>query len=85
MNKIRGIRYLTWAWLLLIGPLLITPEGIWCIQCGVPIDVPGYIGNPAVAFLGIGAIVLGVVGLTTEFLGVTMGKSINKEVEPTQV
>ncbi|WP_019501495.1 hypothetical protein [Pseudanabaena sp. PCC 6802] len=69
MNTIvQGTKYLSWVWIVFIGALMITPGGIWCIRCGVIIDAPGYIGDPAVTFLGIGAIVLGVVGLITSIL-----------------
>jgi subtilisin family serine protease len=68
------IRYLAWAWIIIIGGLMITPKWIFCIKCGVPIDAPGYIGDPAVTFLGIGSITLGVVGLITSVLEVTQGK-----------
>jgi hypothetical protein len=50
---------LAWAWMILLGALLITPGGVLCIACG-PAD-PGYIGNVLVNVLGIGAIVLGVI------------------------
>jgi subtilisin family serine protease len=71
------IRYLAWAWIIIIGGLMITPGGVLCIVCGVPIDAVGFIGYPAITFLGIGSIVLGVVGLTTSILEVTKGKSLN--------
>jgi hypothetical protein len=52
---------LAWAWLILLGGLLITPGGTLCIKCG-PGD-PGYIGDPVIYVLAIGAIVLGILGL----------------------
>lgn len=62
----RFIRYLAWAWMIIVGGLLITPGGIWCIACGTVITQPGYIGQTAVMILGIGSIVLGLVGIATE-------------------
>jgi hypothetical protein len=58
-------RVFAWAWLIVIGGLLITPEGVLCIACGVGIDVPGYIGRTAVTVLGIGSIGIGIAGLVT--------------------
>lgn len=55
-----------WAWILFIGALMITPEGIWCIKCGSIIDLPGYIGDGPVMVLGIGSILIGIVGLISE-------------------
>ncbi len=78
------IKYLAWAWIIIIGGLMITPKWIFCIKCGVPIDAPGYIGDPAVTFLGIGSITLGVVGLITSVLEVTQGKSLDKAAKTTQ-
>jgi len=53
---------------------MITPGGVLCTVCGVPIDAVGFIGYPAITFLGIGSITLGVVGLITSVLEVTQGK-----------
>lgn len=55
------VRYLAWAWLILIGGLLITPGGTLCIKCGV--QDPGYIGDIVINLLGIVSITLGVIGL----------------------
>lgn len=55
------LRYLAWAWLILIGGLLITPGGTLCIKCGV--QDPGYIGDAVINLLGIVSIGLGVMGL----------------------
>jgi hypothetical protein len=30
----KGIRYFAWAWIIIIGGLMITPGGIDCIRCG---------------------------------------------------
>ena len=68
------IKYLAWAWVIIIGGLMITPGGVLCIVCGVPIDAVGFIGYPAITFLGIGSITLGVAGLITSVLEVTQGK-----------
>jgi hypothetical protein len=85
MNMIvQRTKYLAWAWIIFIGALMITPKWIFCIKCGVPIDAPGYIGDFAVTFLGIGSIILGVVGLTTSILEVSVGKSMDKGAEPTR-
>ena len=62
----RFVRYLAWAWIIIVGGLLITPKGILCIACGVTVAEPGYIGQTAVIILGAGAIVLGLVGIATE-------------------
>jgi subtilisin family serine protease len=53
--------YLAWAWMILIGGLLITPGGTFCIKCGA-LD-PGYVGDPVVNILGVVSIVLGITGL----------------------
>jgi len=55
--------YLTWIWMIIIGGLLITPGGTFCIKCG-PLNI-GYIGDSVTNLLGIGTIALGVVGLLT--------------------
>lgn len=62
----RIVRYLAWAWFIIVGGLIITPKGIWCIACGQVITQPGYIGQTATMILGIGAIVLGLIGIATE-------------------
>jgi hypothetical protein len=51
---------LTWAWLILIGGLLITPGGVLCIKCG-PLD-PGYLGDWVINVLGVASIALGLFG-----------------------
>lgn len=60
------VRYLAWVWFIIVGGLLITPKGVWCIACAQVIAQPGYIGQTATMILGIGAIVLGLVGIATE-------------------
>ncbi len=52
---------LAWAWLLLLGALLITPGGVLCIKCG-PAD-PGYLGDTVINVLGLVAVALGAAGL----------------------
>ncbi len=61
----RWIVYLAWAWEILIGGLLITPGGVFCIACGTVLNTPGYIGRPATTVVGILAIALGVFGILT--------------------
>jgi hypothetical protein len=61
----RLIIYLAWAWEILIGALLITPGGVFCIACGQAVDTSGYIGRPATIFVGVVAIALGLYGLAT--------------------
>jgi hypothetical protein len=34
MNIPNIIKTLTWAWAIIVGGLMITPEGIVCIACG---------------------------------------------------
>jgi hypothetical protein len=67
----RYIVYLAWAWEILIGGLLITPGGVFCIACGTIVQAPGYIGRPATMVIGVLAIALGVVGIATAGRGRT--------------
>ncbi len=60
---IRGA--LAWAWMIVVGGLLLTPDGWICFRCGP--ENPGYIGDPVALFLGIGSLVLGSIGLVTTF------------------
>jgi hypothetical protein len=75
-----------WATLaIVVGALLITPRGVFCIKCGVPFEVPGYIGDPAVTVLGLGLIVFGIYGFMTrvqEPARVVMHRLISKIREP---
>lgn len=48
----RFIAPLTWAWIIMIGALMITPEFIICIKCGFIIT----------KLIGVISIVLGAVG-----------------------
>jgi hypothetical protein len=61
----RVIIYLAYVWEILVGVLLITPNGVFCIACGQVVIAPGYIGQTAVRIVGIAAIVLGLAGLVT--------------------
>ena len=69
----RVIIYVTWAWEILIGILLITPGGVLCIACGTTVQAPGYIGRPATMVAGIVAIVLGVFGIVATARGARTG------------
>lgn len=62
----RIVRYLAWAWMIIVGGLLITPGGIWCIACGQVLNAPGYIGQTAVKVVALIAVVLGLAGIWTE-------------------
>ena len=61
----RVIPPLTWAWVIIVGALLITPAGVICINCGAPIEVAGYIGRPAVWVIGVVSVALGILGFAT--------------------
>ena len=50
------IRYIAWAWIIIVGGLMITPGGIECIRCG----------NPLSRILGVISILLGIAGLASE-------------------
>lgn len=60
------IRPLAWAWMIIVGGLLITPGGIFCIRCGGVVQASGYIGDPAVIAIAIVSIVLGIAGFATQ-------------------
>ena len=59
----RGVVYLAWAWMILVGVLLITPGGVLCIACGSA--ARGYVGDGAVLVLGLGSIGLGIFGIAS--------------------
>lgn len=61
------LRVLAWAWIIIVGGLLITPGGRWCIKCG-PGD-PGYLGDTVILVLAVVGLALGVVGIVREFRG----------------
>lgn len=58
----RYLYVVAWAWMIIVGGLLITPGGVFCIVCGPSIKAPGYIGDPAVPVIGIVSIALGILG-----------------------
>jgi hypothetical protein len=62
---IRGA--LAWAWLIVVGGLLLTPEGWVCIRCGP--GAAGYIGDPVILVLGVGSLILGGLGLAGSLRG----------------
>jgi hypothetical protein len=49
---------LTWAWIIIIGGLMITPGGIQCIVCGPALTIA----------LGVVSIVLGAVALASRMI-----------------
>jgi hypothetical protein len=60
-------KVLAWAWIIIVGGLLITPGGVWCIACGPASR--GYIGDTAVLIIGLVSVVVGVVGLVGALRG----------------
>jgi len=58
----RWFRTLAWAWMILLGGLLITPGGVWCIACGP--QAPGFVGTTLVVVLAVVSIALGLLGLS---------------------
>jgi hypothetical protein len=74
-NTMRIVRYLAWAWLIVIGGLVVTPGGVLCIACGVALDNPGYIGRPATVFVGVVSIVLGIIGIATAGKSISAGQA----------
>jgi len=58
----KWIGTLAWAWLIVIGALIITPIGPLCIACGVAATQLDYI-------LGAVSIILGIGGLATQYVG----------------
>ena len=58
------VRYIAWAWLIIVGVLMITPRGVVCIACGSALNV----------VLAILSIVLGAVGLYGEIRGTAGAK-----------
>ena len=59
----RFLYVFAWVWMIIVGGLLITPGGIFCIVCGAAIDASGFIGKPAVFVIGIVSIIIGIIGL----------------------
>jgi hypothetical protein len=68
-NRYWWLFNLAWAWMILLGALLITPGGVLCIACGPA--APGYVGNVLVNVLGVVAIVLGITGFVRGRSGTT--------------
>ena len=58
------VRYIAWAWIIIVGVLMITPRGIECIACGATLNL----------VLAVLSIVLGAVGIYSEFRGGAMAK-----------
>ena len=50
-------RELTWAWIIIVGGLMITPGGVSCTVCGGPI-ITQLLGAISIV-IGIGGFVLG--------------------------
>jgi hypothetical protein len=65
------IYYLAWAWLIIIGGLMITPGGVLCIACGP--SAPGYVGDTVIRILGVVAVALGIAGFVNQARGQTAG------------
>lgn len=61
----RFILYLTWAWEILIGYILITPIGPICIACGPAFQPQGSLGRTAIVTLGAISIVMGILGFAS--------------------
>jgi hypothetical protein len=59
--------YLSWAWLIIVGGLMITPGGVICIACRP--DEPGYPGGTIIRVLGVISVVLGLTGLINQIRG----------------
>lgn len=71
---LRGITtVLAWAWMIIVGVLLITPGGVICIACGVTPNVPGYIGTVAVTLIALVSIIIGVLGFVSRTQGAGRG------------
>ena len=61
------IYYLAWAWLIIIGGLMITPGGVICIACG-PSEL-GYLGGTVIRVLGVISVAIGLTGLINQVRG----------------
>ena len=59
--------YLSWAWLVIIGGLMITPGGVICIACNP--DEPGFLGGTVIRVLGVISVALGLTGLVNQIRG----------------
>jgi len=58
------VRYIAWAWIIIVGVLMITPNGVQCIACGSVLNL----------ILGVLSIVLGAFGIYSEIRGGAMAK-----------
>ena len=58
---------LAWVWFIIVGGLIITPSGIWCIRCGPA--APGFIGDIAAIAVGVITVGLGLVGFAGQRSG----------------
>ena len=65
------IYYLAWAWLIIIGGLMITPGGVICIACGP--GEPGYLGGTVIRVLGVISVAIGLTGLINQVRGQSAG------------
>jgi hypothetical protein len=63
--------YLAWAWLIIIGGLMITPGGVFCIACGP--GEPGYLGGTVIRVLGVISVAVGLTGLINQVRGQSAG------------
>ena len=63
--------YVAWAWLIIIGGLMITPGNVICIACGP--GEPGYVGGTVIRVLGVISIALGLTGLINQIRGQSAG------------
>jgi hypothetical protein len=66
-NRWWWIYYLAWAWLIVIGALMITPGGVICIACGP--GEPGYLGGTVIRVLGGISVLIGLTGLINQVRG----------------
>jgi hypothetical protein len=61
------VYYLAWAWIIIIGGLMITPGGVICIACGP--GEPGYLGGTVIRVLGVISVAIGLTGLINQVRG----------------
>jgi hypothetical protein len=61
LQLIHNIPRIAYLWFIIVGGLIITPNGIWCIRCGP--GAPGFIGDTAAILVGVISVVLAVAGL----------------------
>jgi hypothetical protein len=70
-NRWWWVYYLAWAWLIIIGGLMITPGGVICIACGP--GEPGYLGGTVIRVLGVISVAIGLTGLINQVRGQSAG------------